>query len=153
YPSFAHFRLDDSMARTPERVLDLLRRVWRPARAKAVAERQALQSLVAAEGGNFDLAAWDRRYYAEQRRREAFDLDEVALKPYLALDRMIEAVFDTASRLFGLTFAERHDIETYHADVRAFEVRDASGRSVGLFLGDYYARPSKRSGAWMSGYR
>jgi peptidyl-dipeptidase Dcp len=153
YESFAHYRLDDSMAKTPENAMALLRSVWGPARARALEERAALQALVAAEGANFDLAPWDWRFYAERRRKAEYDLDESALKPYLQLDRLIEAAFDTASRLFGVTFTERSDVETYHEDVRVFEVKDRDARTIGLFLGDYFARPSKRSGAWMSAFR
>ncbi len=153
FQSFAHFRLDDSMAKTPEAAMALLQSVWAPARTRAIEEREALQALVNAEGGNFTLAASDWRYYSERRRKAEFDLDEAGLKPYLQLDKVIEAAFDTATRLFGLRFAERSDIAAYHPDVRVFEVTDALGAPVGLFLGDYFARPSKRSGAWMSDYR
>ncbi len=153
FASFAHFRLDDSMAKTPEAAMALLESVWVPARARAIEERAALQALVHAEGGNFELAASDWRYYSERRRKAEFDLDEAGLKPYLQLDKVIEAAFDTATRLFGLQFVERADIPAYHPDVRVFEVNDAAGAPVGLFLGDYFARPSKRSGAWMSDYR
>jgi peptidyl-dipeptidase Dcp len=153
YPSFAHFRLDDSMAKTPDAVADLLATVWTPARGKALAERDALQALIDAEGGGFRLAAWDWRYYAEKLRKARYDLDAGEIKPYLQLDRMIEAAFATAQRLFGLTFHAREDVPLYHPEVRAWEVRDREGRHVGLFLGDYFARPSKRSGAWMSAFR
>jgi peptidyl-dipeptidase Dcp len=153
YPSFAHFRLDDSMAKTPEAAAGLLRSVWGPARLRATLERAALQALASEEGGNFEIEPWDWRFYSERRRKLEFDLDESELKPYLQLDRMIEAAFDTASRLFGLSFEERFDIPVYHPDVRVFEVKDHSGRHVALFLGDYFARPSKRSGAWMSSFR
>ena len=153
YPSFAHFRLADSMAKTPEAANGLLRSVWEPARLRASVEQAALQALASEEGGNFTIAPWDWRYYSERRRKLEFDLDESEVKPYLQLDRMIEAAFDTATRLFGVTFEERRDIETYHPDVRVFDVKDASGEPVALFLGDYFARPSKRSGAWMSSFR
>jgi peptidyl-dipeptidase Dcp len=153
YPSFAHFRLDDSMAKTPDAVLDLLTAVWAPARRRALAERDALQELIDAEGSGFRLAAWDWRYYTERLRKARYDLDAAEIKPYLQLDRIIAAAFDTASRLFGLSFHPRDDVSLYHPDVRAFEVKDRDGRHVGLFLGDYFARPSKRSGAWMSAFR
>jgi peptidyl-dipeptidase Dcp len=153
YSSYAHFRLDDTMAKTPEAALGLLRSVWTPARARALREQEALQALAAAEGGNFEIAAWDWRYYAEQQRKAEYDLDESELKPYLQLDRMIEAAFDTANRLFGLSFAERHDVPVWHPDVRAWEVTGRDGQLVGLFYGDYFARPSKRSGAWMEAIR
>jgi peptidyl-dipeptidase Dcp len=153
YPSFAHYRLDDSMAKTPEAAMGLLKSVWKPARTQAITEREALQALAQAEGGNFNIAAWDWRYYSEKRRKAEFDLDESQLKPYLQLDRIIEAAFDTATRLFGVTFTERFDVPVYHPDVRVFEVKDRAGQAVGLFFGDYFARSSKRSGAWMSEYR
>ncbi len=153
YDTYAAFRLDDTMAKTPEAALGLLHSVWQPAREKALRESDALQTLIQAEGGNFTLAPWDWRYYAEKRRKAEFDIDEGALKPYLKLDNMIAAAFDTAHRLFGLNFTPRTDIPVYHSDVRAWEVTDTDGRHVGLFLGDYFARPSKRSGAWMSTFR
>lgn len=153
FPSFAHFRLDDAMAGTPQAALDLLRTVWASARAQALLEQDVLQARVRAEGGNFTLAPWDWRYYAEERRKAEFDLDEAALKSYLQLDHVIEAAFDTAGRLFDLAFTSRSDIPVHHPDVRAWEVTTADGTAIGLFLGDYFARPSKRSGAWMSAYR
>jgi peptidyl-dipeptidase Dcp len=153
YNSFAEYRLEDTMAKTPEAALGLLRSVWTPARRKAEDDQEALQKLAQAEGGNFEFAPWDWRYYSEQRRKAEFDFDEAQIKPYFQLDRMIEAAFYTAGRLFGLSFEERTDIPLYHPAVRAWEVTGADGRHVGLFLGDYFARPSKRSGAWMSGVR
>jgi peptidyl-dipeptidase Dcp len=153
FESFAHFRLDDSMAKTPDAALGLLRSVWDPARSLAEREAADLQALIDEEGGGFRLAPWDWRYYAEKLRQRRFDLDAGAIKPYLPLERMIAAAFDTAERLFGLTFVERHDLPRYHPDARAFEVQDRDGRHIGLFLADYFARPSKRSGAWMSAFR
>jgi peptidyl-dipeptidase Dcp len=153
YPSFAAYRLDDSMAKTPQAVRDLLERVWKPARARALADRDALQALIAEEGGNFKLAAWDWRYYAEKLRQRRADFDDSAIKPYLALDNMIAAAFDVATRLFGVTFTERKDVPVWHPDVRVWEVKDAAGNHQALFYGDYFARPSKRSGAWMTSLR
>jgi peptidyl-dipeptidase Dcp len=153
YESFAHFRLADTMAKTPAAAQNLLERVWTLARARALREEAALQELAAQEGGNFTLAPWDWRYYAEKRRKAEFQFDEAALKPYLALDRMIAAAFFAAHRLFGLSFTERFDIPLYHADARAWTVGDARGREIGLFIGDYYARPSKHGGAWMGAFR
>jgi peptidyl-dipeptidase Dcp len=153
YDSFAAFRLDDTMAKTPEAALGLLNSVWKQARRKALRESDALQALIQAEGGNFQLAPWDWRYYAEKRRKAEFDVDESATKPYLQLDRMIEAAFYTAGKLFGVSFKPRPDVPVYHPDVRAWEVTDAEDRHVGLFLGDYFGRTSKRSGAWMSQFR
>jgi peptidyl-dipeptidase Dcp len=153
YPTFAAYRLEDSMAKTPQAVRGLLERVWKPARARALADRDALQALVAEEGGNFTLASWDWRFYAETLRQRRANFDDAAIKPYLALDNMIEAAFDCARRLFGLSFAERKDIPVWHPDVRVWEVKDSSGQHKALFYGDYFARPSKRSGAWMTSLR
>jgi peptidyl-dipeptidase Dcp len=153
YPHFAAYRLEDSMAKTPEAVRGLLERVWRPARARAMADRDALQELIREEGGNFELAAWDWRFYAEKLRQRRANFDDAAIKPYLQLDQMIAAAFDVAHRLFGLSFAERNDIARWHPDVRVWEVRDAAGAHKALFYGDYFARPSKRSGAWMTSLR
>jgi peptidyl-dipeptidase Dcp len=153
FASFAAYRLEDSMAKTPQAVRGLLERVWKPARARALADRGALQGLVAEEGGNFALAPWDWRYYAEKLRQRRANFDDAAIKPYLALDNMIEAAFDCATRLFGVTFSERKDIPAWHPDVRVWEVKDGEGRHKALFYGDYFARPSKRSGAWMTSLR
>ena len=153
FPTFAAYRLEDSMAKTPQAVRGLLERVWKPARARALADRDALQAQVAEEGGNFSLAPWDWRYYAEKLRQRRANFDDAAIKPYLALDNMIEAAFDCATRLFGITFSERKDISVWHPDVRVWEVKDREGRHQALFYGDYFARPSKRSGAWMTSLR
>ncbi|MEM8796525.1 MAG: M3 family metallopeptidase [Pseudomonadota bacterium] len=153
FESFAAFKLDDQMAKTPQAVRDLLTQVWEPAKARAKQEAERLQEEARSEGANIEIAPWDWRYYAEKVRKAEHDLDEAEIKPYFQLDKVIEAAFETASRLFGLTFKERIDLALYHPDVRAFEVRDAGGRHLALFLGDYFARPSKRSGAWMSGFR
>ena len=153
YPTFAAYRLEDSMAKTPEAVRGLLERVWKPARARALADRDDLQALVTEEGGNFALAPWDWRYYAEKLRQVRANFDDAAIKPYLALDHMIEAAFDCATRLFGLTFSERKDIPVWHPDVRVWEVKDRAGKHQALFYGDYFTRPSKRSGAWMTSLR
>ena len=122
------------MAKTPEAVRGLLERVWKPARARALADRDALQALVAEEGGNFALAPWDWRYYAEKLRQRRANFDDAAIKPYLALDHMIEAAFDCATRLFGLTFSERKDIPVWHPDVRVWEVKDARRQAQGAVL-------------------
>jgi len=153
YPTYAAYRLEDSMAKTPDAVRDLLERVWKPARARALADRDEMQGLIASEGANFALAPWDWRYYAEKLRLQRANFDDDAIKPYLTLDHMIAAAFDCATRLFGITFAERKDIPVWHGDVRVWEVRDREGRHKALFYGDYFARPSKRSGAWMTSLR
>jgi peptidyl-dipeptidase Dcp len=152
YETFAHYRLDDAMAKTPDAVRTLLQRVWAPASRRALIDRDDLQALIAEEGGNFKLAPWDWRYYAEKLRKRRCDIDEAAVKPYLQLEPIIEGAFDTAQRLFGLSFS-RADVSVWHPDVRAWEVRDGEGRHVGLFFGDYFARVSKHSGAWMTTLR
>jgi len=152
FATFADYRLDDQMARTPAAARGLLGEVWGRARAKAGREREALQELIAEEGGNFALAPHDWRYYAEKLRKTRFDLDEAEIKPYFQLDRMIEAAFETARRLFGLTFSPVA-VPLYHPDARAWDVTDAQGRHLALFIGDYFARSSKHSGAWMTSLR
>jgi peptidyl-dipeptidase Dcp len=153
YPSFADYQLADAMAKTPAAARALLDDVWAAAHPRAVAERDALQAVVNAEGGNFRLAPWDWRYYAEKLRKARHDLDEADIKPYLRLDNMIEAAFYTANRLFGLTFVPRDDVPVWRPDVRVWEVRAPGGGHLGLFFGDYFARPTKRSGAWMTTLR
>ena len=151
YPSFAAFKLEPEMAKTPDRVRELLMRVWAPARAKAEADGAVLAAMMHADGINGDLAPWDWRYYSEKRRVAEHDFDEAALKPYLSLDAMLGAMFDTATRLFGLEFREVAG-PFYHPDVRGWEVT-RNGRHIAVFLGDYFARASKRSGAWCSAMR
>ncbi len=153
FKTFADFKLDDQMAKTPDAVRDLLMQVWEPAKKRASQETQKLQELANSEGANFKIAPWDWRYYSEKVRSRDHDLDEAEIKPYLQLDKIIEAAFDTANRLFGLSFEERSDIPKYHDDVRTFEVKNKDGEHVAIFIGDYFARTSKRSGAWMSGFR
>ena len=153
FADFAHYRLDDAMAKTPQAVRGLLDTVWARARRQALADRDAMQKLAQDDGGNFKLAPWDWRYYAEKLRQHTCDFDEATIKPYLNLDHMIEAMFYTAQRLFGLTFAQRSDVPVWHPDVRVWQVSGRDGQAVGLFFGDYFGRPSKRSGAWMTSLR
>ncbi len=153
YRTYADFKLDDSMAKDTSAVERLLLQVWEPAKRKAAAERAELQESALAEGMNEPIAPWDWRYYAEKVRQAKYDLDEAEVKPYFVLDNMVRAAFDTAGRLFGVRFTERKDLPVYHPDVRVYEVTEADGRHVGLFLHDNYARSGKRSGAWMSSYR
>lgn len=151
YASFADFKLEPEMAKTPAAVRDLLLRVWAPARAKALEDAAVLQARLAADGITGPLEPWDWRYYSQARRLAEHDLDEAVLKPYLSLKSMLEACFDCANRLFGLEFRAL-DLPLYHPDARAWEVtRD--GQHVAVFIGDYFARGSKRSGAWCSAMR
>ncbi len=151
YPDFASFKLEPEMAKTPGAVRELLMRVWEPAKAKALGDAAVLEAMLVADGLPAPLEAWDWRYYSEKRRRAEHDLDEAALKPYLSLEAMLGAQFDCAGRLFGLEFREI-DGPFYHPDVRGWEVT-RRGSHVAVFLGDYFARGSKRSGAWCSAMR
>lgn len=151
YPDFASYRLEPEMAGTPQAVRDLLMAVWTPARARAEADAAALSELMRADGINTALEPWDWRYYAAIRKTREHDLDEAELKPYLRLEAIAEAAFDVAQRLFGLSFTPL-DADLYHPDARAWEVRRGD-RHMGVFIGDYFARPSKRSGAWCSTFR
>jgi peptidyl-dipeptidase Dcp len=151
YANFAEYKLETEMAKTPQAVRDLLMAVWEPAKAQANSDAEKLTEMMHADGVNGDLEPWDWRFYSARRRQELHDLDEAELKPYFQLDRMIEASFDCATRLFGLHFKPL-DVPLYHADCRAWEVtRD--GAHVAVFIGDYFARGSKRSGAWCSAMR
>ena len=148
YGSFADFKLETEMAGNPQAVRDLLMNVWEPAKAAALDDAAILERMLHAEGFDGPLEPWDWRYYSEKRRKELHDLDEAEIKPYLQLDRMIEASFACANRLFGLEFAPI-DGPVYHPDVRLWDVtRD--GEHIAVFIGDYFARGSKRSGAWCS---
>jgi peptidyl-dipeptidase Dcp len=151
YESFADYKLETEMAGKPNAVRELLMQVWAPARASAEADAKILQAMLHADGQKGPLEPWDWRFYAEKRRKAEHDLDEATLKPYLSLGAMLNASFDCASKLFGLAFREL-DLPLYHPDARAWEVtRD--GVHVAVFIGDYFARPSKRSGAWCSAMR
>jgi peptidyl-dipeptidase Dcp len=152
HENFAAFKLADSMAGTPQKARALLEDVWSPARLRALEERGCLQNLVTRQGGNFRLAPWDWRYYAEKLRQEKYDFDEAQLKPYFQLENLIQASFYTAQKLFGLSFRERNDMPVYHPDVRVWEVL-REDQVIGLFYGDYFARTGKQGGAWMSSFR
>jgi len=151
YGSFAEFKLETEMAKTPEAVEELLMQVWNPARAKADADATVLAGMLHDDGINGELEPWDWHYYSGKRRKAEHDLDEAEIKPYLQLERMIEAAFTCATRLFGLEFAPA-DLPMYHPDVRAWEVT-RGGKHLAVFVGDYFARGSKRSGAWCSAMR
>jgi peptidyl-dipeptidase Dcp len=151
YGNFAQYKLETEMAKTPQAVRDLLMAVWEPAKAQANSDAKKLTAMMHSDGVNGDLEPWDWRFYSERRRKELHDLDEAELKPYFQLDRMIDASFDCATRLFGLQFKPL-DVPLYHQDCRAWEVtRD--GEHIAVFIGDYFARGSKRSGAWCSAMR
>ncbi len=153
YSNFADYALVDRMAGTPAAVSALLAQVWEPAKARAATECDALRATALAHGATHPIEPWDWRFYAEKVRKAHYGFDAAALKPYFTLDRMLNAAFDTAHRLFGIRFVERPDLPTYHEDVRVFEVRGRDDKVVGIFLSDNFARPTKRGGAWMAAYR
>jgi peptidyl-dipeptidase Dcp len=153
YESFAHFKLDDTMAKTPGNVRTLLETMWAKARDRAAEEAAELSGLIAEDGYNHDVAPWDWRHYAGKARAARYDFNEAEIKPYFQLEKMIEAAFHTAETLFGISFRKHEGVQAYHPDVRVFEVLDAHGERLAIFLGDYFARPSKRSGAWMSEFQ
>jgi len=151
HATFADYKLETEMAKTPDAVRDLLMQVWTPAKAAADRDAMVLEDMLAADGLDGPLQPWDWRYYSEKRRKAEHDLDEAELKPYLQLDRMIEAAFACANKLFGLEFAPV-EADLYHADVRVWDVT-RNGQHMAVFVGDYFARGSKRSGAWCSAMR
>ena len=153
FADFASYALDDQMARTPQAAEKLMTNLVPASTAKAREEAAKMQAIIDREKGGFQLGPQDWEFYAEKVRRAEYDLDESQIKPYLALDRVLQdGVFYAANRMYGLTFKERHDIPVYHPDVRVWEVLDASGASLALFYGDYFARPNKSGGAWMDSF-
>jgi len=153
FASYADYALDNTMARDQAAVQRLLDNVWQRALPALERERAQLQALMREAGGSDDIEPWDWRYWAEKVRQRTYALDDAEIKPYFPLERMVTAAFDCAERLFGVRFAERADLPVYHPDVKAYEMRDRDGRVAGIFLHDNFARPSKRSGAWMSSLR
>jgi peptidyl-dipeptidase Dcp len=155
FPTHAHWRLEDSMAKSPERAVELMEAVWRPAVARVREEVADMQAIAGAEHAGITIEPWDYRFYAEKVRKERYDLDESEITPYLQLDRLRDGMFFVAERLFGLSFVPVPDgtVPVFHPDVRVWEVRGRDGRAAGLWYFDPYARAGKKSGAWMSDYR
>ena len=153
FETHAHYVLDNTMAKTPDAVYELLNQLWKPALNRAKDELQELQKFVNKEGQNFKIASWDWWYYSEKVRKEKYNLDEEEIKNFFTLDNTIDGIFKTANKLFGLTFEEKFDIELYHPDARVWQVKDENGSHLGLYIGDYYTRSSKRGGAWMSTFK
>ena len=153
YKTHADFVLENAVAKTPEKVFNLLNKVWPASLARAKEEAKDLQAMIEAEGGKFELEAWDWAYYAEKIRKSRYDLDEEAIKPYFSLENTLQGVYYVANKLWGVNFKERQDLPKYHQDVRTFEVTDKDGSFIGIFMVDNYARDSKRGGAWMSSFR
>ncbi|MFO0513045.1 MAG: M3 family metallopeptidase [Gammaproteobacteria bacterium] len=155
FPTHAHWRLENTMARTPERAMTLMEAVWKPAVARVREEVADMQRVADAEGAKITIEPWDYRYYAEKVRKAKYDLDTNELKPYLQLDKLREGMFHVAKELFGLVFRPLTpgSVPVYHPDVAVWEVSDLAGRHVGLWYFDPYARVGKQSGAWMNAYR
>jgi peptidyl-dipeptidase Dcp len=152
YPTFAAYVLEETMAKTPENALNLLNNIWKYALPQAKKERDELQQLIKEEGGDFKLESWDWWYYAEKLRKRKYDLNEDEIKPYFALENVRDGVFATAHNLYGINFKEIKNIPVYQKDVKAFEVTDADSSYIGVIFLDYFPRPSKRNGAWMSNF-
>jgi peptidyl-dipeptidase Dcp len=153
YETHAHWRLENTMARTPQRAMELLEAVWTPAVARVREEVADMQAIADKEGAKVRIEPWDYRYYAEKVRKAKYDLDQDQVKPYLQLEKMREGMFWVAGELFGFQFRPVTGVPVYHPDMRVFEVTGRDGRHVGLWYFDPYARPGKQSGAWMNAYR
>ncbi|RRN62532.1 M3 family metallopeptidase [Caulobacter sp. 602-1] len=152
YKTHAHWRLEDAMAKTPENAMGLMEAVWQPAIAQVAIDVADMQAIIDKEGGGFKLEPWDYRYYAEKVRKAKYDLDMNEVKPYLQLDKLREGMFWASGQLYGFEFKKLSGIPVYHEDITVYEVTRA-GKHVGLWYFDPYARPGKRSGAWMNAYR
>jgi peptidyl-dipeptidase Dcp len=153
FATWADYVLDDTMAKTPDRVYALLNQLWDPAKATAAREAEAMTAAIKADGQSHPLEAWDWFYYREKVRKAKYDLDEGELRPYFALDRVRDGAFQVAGQLYGITFTELKDVPVYNPEVKAFEVKDRDGTHLAVFLTDFHPRPGKRSGAWKSEFR
>ena len=153
YKTHAHYGLEESMAKTPEKVMEFLNQLWEPALEKAKVEEAEIKQMMAAEGIKDDVQPYDWRYYSEKIRKQKFDLDENELKPYFSLDAVTDGVFMVCEKLYGLKFKELKDVPTYHNDATVWEVTEKNGTHVGILYMDFYPRDSKRGGAWMTSYR
>lgn len=154
YPTHAHMMLDDVMAKTPERAMELMMAVWKPAVARVHEEVADMQAIADKENAGITIAPWDYRYYSEKVRKEKYDLDQTEVKQYLQLEKLREGMFWVAGQLFGFQFTPVKEVPVYHPDVRVWKVSDKNtGKLIGLWYFDPYARPGKRSGAWMNEYR
>lgn len=153
YKTHADFVLEETMAKEPQNVYKLLNELWQYALPQAKKEKEELQQLINAEGGNFQLQSWDWWYYAEKLRKAKYDLDEEALKPYFMADNVRDGAFMVANKLYGISFEEVKNISLYHKDIKTFKVTDVDGTYIGIIYLDFYPRPEKRNGAWMGSFR
>ncbi len=152
FESFAHFMLDEKMAKTPEAANQLLMSIWEPAVERAREEAKALQEIIDAEGGNFKLEGWDWFYYTEKLRKSKYALNDEDIKPYFNISNVLDGAFYCASKLYDIKFVERNDIPVYHKEVKVYEVLTNNDKHLGIFYTDYFPRPSKRQGAWMTNF-
>ncbi len=152
FKTHADFILDKNMAKKPENVFELMNKVWEPAIKTAKQEAADIQEMINKEGDNFKLEPWDWWYYSEKIRKERYDLDEEALRPYFKLENVRNGMFLLANKLYGITFTELKDVPVYHKDALVFEVKDADGSHIGIYYADYFPRESKKGGAWMTSF-
>ncbi len=153
YKTYADFKLEKNMAKTPETVNKFLADLWVPALKRSKEEAAEMQKLIDAEGGNFKLAGWDWWYYAEKVKKDKYALDEEMLRPYFQMENVRQGAFDVATKLYGIQFIKRDDISVYQPDVDVYEVKESDGTHIGILYTDYYPRSGKRAGAWMSNFR
>jgi peptidyl-dipeptidase Dcp len=153
FDNFAAYTVDINMAKTPENINDFLMKLWTPALERAKVERADMQSMIAKEGGNFELESWDWWFYAEKVRKAKYDLDEAQLKPYFKLENVVDGMIYVANKLYGVQFIKRDDIPVYHEEAIAYEVQEADGKHIGVFYMDFHPRPGKNAGAWCTSYR
>lgn len=152
FENYAAFALDEKMAKTPQAAENLLMSIWQPAIERAKEEAANLQAIIDKENGNFKLQGWDWFYYTEKLRKEKYALNDADIKPYFKLENVLGGAFDCAERLYGVKFIERNDIPVYYDGVRTFEVKDSNDEHLALFYTDFFPRPTKRSGAWMTNF-
>lgn len=152
FESFAHFVLDEKMAKTPEAALELLEEIWEPAVKRATEEREALQKIADREGADIKIEGWDWFYYTEKLRKEKYALNDEVITPYFKLENVLQGAFDCATRLYGVKFVKRDDIPVYHPEVSTYEVLDSEGNHLSIFYTDFFPRDTKRQGAWMTNF-
>ena len=152
FESFAHFVLDEKMAKTPEAALDLMEKIWQPAVERAKEERAALQEIADREGAGIKIEGWDWFYYTEKLRKEKYALNDEVITPYFKLENVLQGAFDCATRLYGVKFVKRNDIPVYHPEVSTYEVLDSDGNHLSIFYTDFFPRATKRQGAWMTNF-
>ena len=152
FESFAHFVLDEKMAKTPEAALELMDKIWQPAVKRAAEERAELQKIADREGAGIKVEGWDWFYYTEKLRKEKYALNDEVITPYFKLENVLQGAFDCATKLYGVKFVKRNDIPVYHPEVSTYEVLDSEGNHLSVFYTDFFPRATKRQGAWMTNF-